>query len=89
MGVLVQLIRDLNDAANMTSIVVSHDVKETCDIADLVKVISDGRVMEQGTPGELERSGSAWVRQFLEGLPDGPAHFHYPADSLDRDLLGG
>ncbi|MGD2082093.1 MAG: ABC transporter ATP-binding protein [Chromatiales bacterium] len=89
MGVLVKLIRDLNDASNMTSIIVSHDVTETSEIADLVYVISDGRVMERGTPRELEQSGSAWVRQFLQGLPDGPVHFHYPAEPLDRDLLGG
>ena len=89
MGVIVQLIRDLNDASNMTSIIVSHDVKETAEISDLVYVISDGRVMERGSPAQLEKSGSAWVRQFLQGLPDGPVHFHYPAEPLERDLLGG
>jgi len=28
------------------------------------------------------------VSQFMEGLPDGPVHFHYPAPELERDLMG-
>jgi len=88
MGVLVKLIRELNDAANLTSIIVSHDVAETAEIADLVYLISDGKVVGHGTPSELESSGSEWVRQFLLGLPDGPVHFHYPAKSLEQDIIG-
>jgi phospholipid/cholesterol/gamma-HCH transport system ATP-binding protein len=89
MGILVQLIRRLNDAARVTSIVVSHDVAEASQIADLVYLISDGQVVESGPPAELQRSGGEWTRQFLEGLPDGPVPFHYPAPALDRDLFGG
>ena len=55
MGVLVKLIRQLNDAARLTSVVVSHDVKETSAIADLVYVISDGKVIESGEPGGIAR----------------------------------
>jgi phospholipid/cholesterol/gamma-HCH transport system ATP-binding protein len=89
MGVLVSLIRQLNDAARITSVVVSHDVAETARIADLVYVISDGRVIESGTPRDLADSGGEWTRQFMQGLPDGPVPFHYPAPPLERDLLGG
>lgn len=88
MGVLVQLIRKLNDALGLTSIVVSHDVKETSAIADYVYIISEGKVVEHGTPDGLNRSDSTWVRQFLEGLPDGPVPFHYPAVDYRQDLLG-
>lgn len=88
MGVLVQLIRKLNDALGLTSIVVSHDVKETTAIADYIYVISEGKVVEHGTPDALGRSDSTWVRQFLEGLPDGPVPFHYPAVDYRQDLLG-
>jgi phospholipid/cholesterol/gamma-HCH transport system ATP-binding protein len=88
MGVLVQLIRRLNDAAELTSIVVSHDVHETAEIADLIYVISHGRVIERGSPRELLDSGTEWTRQFMHGLPDGPVHFHYPAEELESDLLG-
>jgi len=88
MGVLVKLIRQLNDAARLTSILVSHDVAETCAIADLVYVISGGRVIESGPPEQLRESGSEWTRQFMQGLPDGPVPFHYPAPALEADLLG-
>ncbi len=87
MGVLVKLIRQLNDAAGLTSIVVSHDVEETCAIADLLYVISDGRVVESGDPKALQESGSEWTRQFMHGLPDGPVPFHYPAPPLQADLF--
>ena len=88
MGVLVQLIRRLNDAARLTSIVVTHDVKETAEIADLAYVISGGKVIESGRPMELMASGGQWTRQFMNGLPDGPVPFHYPAKPLAGDLLG-
>jgi phospholipid/cholesterol/gamma-HCH transport system ATP-binding protein len=88
MGVLVQLIRRLNDAAHLTSIVVSHDVAETAAISDYLYVIADGRVIDQGPPAKVRQSGSAWTRQFMQGLPDGPVPFHYPAPALRRDLLG-
>ncbi len=88
MGVLVKLIRQLNDAARITSILVSHDVEETCAIADLVYVISGGRVIEFGPPRQLQQSGSEWTRQFMHGLPDGPVPFHYPAPALEQDLFG-
>jgi len=87
MGVLVQLIRRLNDAARISSVVVSHDVSETLRIADQVHVISNGRVVESGSPTQLQESGGDWTRQFIQGLPDGPVPFHYPAASLREDVL--
>ncbi|TCO80147.1 phospholipid/cholesterol/gamma-HCH transport system ATP-binding protein [Plasticicumulans lactativorans] len=89
MGVLVKLIRLLNDALGMTSIVVSHDVKEAASIADYLYLISGGQVVAHGTPAELERADSDWVDQFMHGLPDGPVPFHYPAPAYADDLLGG
>ena len=89
MGVLVQLIRRLNDAAHLTSIVVSHDVAETCSIADRAYVIAKGKVIESGSPKALQQSPSPWVKQFIHGQPDGPVPFHYAAPPLETDLLGG
>lgn len=89
MGVLVQLIRRLNDAARITSVVVSHDVAEASEIADLIYVISDGRVIESGSPQALHEEGGEWTRQFMGGLPDGPVPFHFPAPELEGDLFGG
>lgn len=88
MGVLVSLIRHLNDASKLTSIVVSHDVRETASIADYIYIIANARVMCHGTPQQVAAEGSEWVRQFMDGLPDGPVHFHYPAKPLEQDLLG-
>ena len=87
MGVLAQLVRRLNDAVGLTSILVSHDVEETAGISDYIYVISGGKVLEHGTPAQIDASGSASVRQFMSGLPDGPVSFHYDAPTLESDLL--
>ncbi len=86
-GALVQLIRLLNDALGLTSIVVSHDVQETAAISDYVYVISQGKVIGQGTPEALGETDSDRVKQFMQGLPDGPVPFHYPAPDYTEDLL--
>ncbi|MEX0731538.1 MAG: ABC transporter ATP-binding protein [Aquisalimonadaceae bacterium] len=87
MGAVVTLIRRLNDALGLTSVIVSHDVIETAGIADLIYVVSEGRVVESGTPKTLMASDSAWVKQFMHGQADGPVPFHYPGPSLADDLL--
>jgi phospholipid/cholesterol/gamma-HCH transport system ATP-binding protein len=79
MGVLCRLIRGLNDALGLTSIIVSHDVGEVMSIADYVYVIGDGKVLDRGTAEEIRHSSSERVQQFLQGKPDGPVKFHYPA----------
>ncbi|MBS0286210.1 MAG: ATP-binding cassette domain-containing protein [Proteobacteria bacterium] len=89
MGVLVKLIRLLNDALSLTSIIVSHDVIETASIADYIYVIAQGKVVGHGTPLEIKQHPSRWVQQFMQGLPDGPVPFHYPAQNYSQDLIGG
>ena len=89
MGIVVKLIRELNDALGLTSIVVTHDVHETAAIADYIYLLSGGRVVDQGTPESLWKSASAWSQQFLNGKPDGPVAFHYPARDYREDLVGG
>ncbi|MET1079197.1 MAG: ATP-binding cassette domain-containing protein [Pseudomonas sp.] len=89
MGVLVRLIRLLNDALGITSIVVSHDLVETASIADYLYVVGDTQVLGQGTPDELMNSDNPRIRQFMTGNPDGPVPFHYPAADYRADLLGG
>ena len=87
MGVIVQLIRLLNDALGMTSILVSHDIHETISIADYVYLISNGNIVGFGTPEQLMDSNNEWVKQFMQGLPDGPVPFHYPAQDYAIELL--
>jgi phospholipid/cholesterol/gamma-HCH transport system ATP-binding protein len=89
MGVLVALIRLLNDTLGLTSVVVSHDVQETAAIADYIYVLSGGRVVGQGTPEALARAATPTVQQFMKGLADGPVPFHYPARDYLEDLLTG
>jgi phospholipid/cholesterol/gamma-HCH transport system ATP-binding protein len=88
MGVLVSLIRGLNESLAMTSLVVSHDIHETASIADHMYVVSEGRVIGAGTPEELRVHASTMVRQFMLGSPDGPVPFHYPAENFLDDMLG-
>jgi phospholipid/cholesterol/gamma-HCH transport system ATP-binding protein len=87
MGVIVRLIRRLNDAMGLTSIVVSHDVQEISTVADQVFLLSAGKVVASGTPQQLRSFPSEIVRQFMGGLPDGPVAFHYPAADYFTELL--
>lgn len=87
MGVIVRLIRKLNSALNLSSIVVSHDVQEVLGIADYVYIIANKTVVGHGTPTQLIADSSPLVQQFIHGKPDGPVPFHYPAESLWCDLM--
>ena len=89
MGVIAKLIRELNQVLGITSIVVSHDVNETAAISDYAYLLGDGRILGQGTPAELQQSKSEHVRQFMDGLPDGPVPYTYPAKNYLDDLFGG
>jgi phospholipid/cholesterol/gamma-HCH transport system ATP-binding protein len=88
MGVLVKLIRELNDALSLTSIVVTHDVTEVLTIADQIYILADKRVIGAGTAEEIKNSDSELVQQFLRGKADGPVPFHYPASDLKTSFLG-
>lgn len=88
MGVLVKLIRQLNDALGVTSIVVTHDVTEVLTIADYVYILADQKIIGEGTADQIRNSDSPLVRQFLQGDADGPVPFHYPAEALDKALFG-
>jgi len=88
MGVIAKLIRQMNDALGITSIVVSHDVKEISEVADYSYVIADGNVAASGRPADLKKESSELVRQFMLGLPDGPVAFHYDAPDYAEQLFG-
>jgi phospholipid/cholesterol/gamma-HCH transport system ATP-binding protein len=88
MGVICDLIRTLNDALGTTSIIVSHDVKETFSIADYVYFVANGTIAAEGTPADLRESTIPFVHQFVHGEKDGPVPFHYAANDYKQDLLG-
>jgi phospholipid/cholesterol/gamma-HCH transport system ATP-binding protein len=88
MGMIVRLVRQMNYALGITSIVVSHDVEELATLADMSFIIAGGKVVAKGTFDELKGHQDAEiVNQFINGLPDGPVPFHYPAPDYFEQLL--
>ena len=85
LGTAARLIRQLNDALGLTSIVVSHDLEETFRIADKVVILANGRIAAQGTPEEVRHSTDPLVHQFVSAAPEGPVRFHYPAQAAAQD----
>jgi len=88
MGVIVRLVRRMNDALGISSIIVSHDVQEISTVADCSYLISDGKVAASGSPDELNKASSELVRQFMHGMADGPVAFHFNAPDYEEQLLG-
>ena len=86
LGVVGQLIRKLNDALGITSVVVTHDVYESLKIVDYLYFVSGGRIVAQGTPDEVRASSDPFVRQFVDGEADGPVPFHVKAPSLEEEF---
>jgi len=89
LGVVGQLIRRLNDALGITSVVVTHDVYESLKMVDYLYFVSEGKIVAQGTPADVRGSGDPFVRQFVDGEPDGPVPFHYPAPPYRDELFAG
>jgi phospholipid/cholesterol/gamma-HCH transport system ATP-binding protein len=85
-GVIVRLIRELNDSLGATSIIVTHDVQEALGVVDYVYFMADGRVIAEGKPDEIRASREPFVRQFVNGELDGPVPFHYPAPDYAGEL---
>ena len=86
LGIVGQLIRKLNDALGITSVVVTHDVYESLKIVDYLYFVSEGRIVAQGTPEEVRASTDPFVRQFVDGQADGPVPFHVAAAPLEASF---
>jgi phospholipid/cholesterol/gamma-HCH transport system ATP-binding protein len=84
-----RLIRQINRVVGITSLVITHDVAEVSKFADYACIMANGRVVSCGVPDQLREGGNEIIEQFLDGLPDGPVPFHYPAPDLESALLGG
>ncbi|MBE0344913.1 ATP-binding cassette domain-containing protein [Pseudoalteromonas sp. J010] len=89
MGVLVRLIKSLNEVLGLSSLIVTHDVTEVLSIADHVVIIAEQGVIGEGTPEQMLKHDSALVQQFLQGLADGPVPFHFNAPDYQQALLQG
>jgi phospholipid/cholesterol/gamma-HCH transport system ATP-binding protein len=86
LNVIATLIRKLNDALGLTSIIVTYDVSESLKVVDYIYVIADGKLMGEGTPDEVLASTDPYLNQFLKALPDGPVRFHFPAPPIAEAL---
>jgi len=89
MGVIVRLVRRMNDTLGISSIVVSHGIREIAAVADRSHLISDARIVASGSPEDLKKESSEVVRQFMHGVAEGPVAFHYDAPDYEQQLLGG
>jgi phospholipid/cholesterol/gamma-HCH transport system ATP-binding protein len=87
MGMIVRLVRQMNYALGITSIVVSHDVEELSILADVSFIIAGGKVIAGGSFVDLKDHDSEIVNQFMNGLADGPVPFHYAAPNYYEQLL--
>lgn len=88
LGVISNLIKDVGAVYECTNVIVSHDIEETARISNLLYVLSEGEIIGQGSPQDLKKDDSPRLRQFLNGLPDGPVPFHYPAPGYMDNLIG-
>ena len=89
MGITAQLIRDLTDRLHCASVLITHDVQESFAIADQVCIVGQGKMLAVGTPADLAASDNAYIQQFIQGKPDGPIAFHYPATPAFEAWLDG
>lgn len=89
LGTSGELIRQLNDALGITSIIVSHDLEETFKIADRVIILANGKIAAQGTPDDVRHSSDPLVHQFVNAKAEGPVKFHYPGVGVEDDFGSG
>jgi phospholipid/cholesterol/gamma-HCH transport system ATP-binding protein len=86
LNAIAELVRRLNDALGLTSVVVTYDVSESLKLVDYIYVIAEGVLKGEGTPEEMLNSEDPFLKQFLHALPDGPVRFHFPGRPLDEEL---
>jgi len=86
LNVIANLIRRLNSAVGLTSIIVTYDAAEALNTADIIYLMADGVVVGRGTPDELRTSNDPYVHQFVHAEADGPVAFRYPARPYEADL---
>jgi phospholipid/cholesterol/gamma-HCH transport system ATP-binding protein len=89
LSVTSQLIRRLNNALGLTSILVTHDIMESLKVVDYLYFIAEGQIVGEGTPDQIRASTDPLIHQFVYGEIDGPQRFHYPARPYHEDLALG
>ena len=67
-----ELIMSLHDKLNVTSVVVTHDMKSAYKIADRIAMLYQGKIITEGTAQEIQNTNNPVVHQFINGLAQGP-----------------
>jgi phospholipid/cholesterol/gamma-HCH transport system ATP-binding protein len=67
-----QLILKTAREVGATSITITHDMVSAYTIADKIAMLYNGAIVQEGTPAEIQQTGNAIVRQFIEGRAEGP-----------------
>ena len=89
LGVIAHLIYRVTKALRSTSVMVTHDVGHSLQLVDQIIFLAHGEILFSGSPDEMVQSDSAWIKQFVGGLPNGPVAFRYPADKDMRETMLG
>ena len=67
-----ELIKEMHDKLNVTSVVVTHDMKSAYKVANKIAMMYQGQIIQEGTPEEIENTKHPVVQQFINGLAKGP-----------------
>lgn len=86
LNAVARLIRELNDSAGITSILVTYDVTESLKVVDEIFLMAEGKVVASGTPDTMINSTEAYAHQFIHAEPDGPVPFQFPANPAAQDF---
>jgi phospholipid/cholesterol/gamma-HCH transport system ATP-binding protein len=82
-GVIDKLIKDLSKKLLITSVVVTHNMQSVFDIADRSAMIHKGKIAEINSNQSLKETKNPYVRQFIEGNPEGPMNVFSDVDIQD------
>jgi phospholipid/cholesterol/gamma-HCH transport system ATP-binding protein len=71
-NVINELMLSLKHRLRSSAIIVTHDLHSAYMVADRIAFLYDGRIVEEGTPTEFQKSTNPFVVQFREGSTKGP-----------------
>jgi phospholipid/cholesterol/gamma-HCH transport system ATP-binding protein len=86
LNVIANLVRRLNNAVGVTSIIVTYDAAEALNTADIIYLMADGLIVGRGTPEEMRASTDPYIHQFVHAEADGPVAFRYPSKPYAAEL---
>ena len=70
--VINDLIREQVHRLGCTAVSITHDMASARKIADEIAMLHGGRIVWRGPASQIDRSGNAYVEQFIHGRAEGP-----------------